>query len=66
MALAAVVMMEVMWAVAHVVGGNTGVDALLRVSVAGVAGIAVYVVLLTLLGVQELTQLRDRITARFA
>jgi hypothetical protein len=36
------------------------------VSVAGVAGIAVYVVLLTLLGVQELTQLRDRITARFA
>ena len=63
---AAVVMMEVMWVVAHLIGGNTGVDALLRVSVAGIAGVAVYLVLLTLLGVHELTQLRDRITARFA
>jgi putative peptidoglycan lipid II flippase len=66
MSLAAVVMMEVMWVVARTIGGNAGVDALLRVTVAGGAGIAVYVAMLTLLGVDELTQLRQRITARFA
>jgi putative peptidoglycan lipid II flippase len=66
MALASLVMMEVMWVVARVIGGNTGVDALLRVAAAGVAGVAVYVTLLSMLGVRELAQLRDRITARFA
>ena len=66
MALATLVMMEVMWVVASVVGGNSGLDALMRIVAAGLAGIAVYVALLTALGLQELTQLRDRITARFA
>lgn len=66
MALASVVMMEVMWVVARVIGGNSGVDALVRIVVAGAAGLTVYVALLTVLGVHELTLLRDRITARFA
>ncbi len=66
MALASLVMMEVMWVVARAIGGNTGMDALLRVAAAGVTGVAAYLIVLALLGVHELTQLRDRITARFA
>ena len=66
MALAAAVMMEVMWVVARAVGGDAGLAALVRVSAAGVAGIVTYLVLLTLLGVHELTQLRERVAARFA
>ncbi len=66
MALATVVMMEVMWVVARLVGGDTGLDALLRVAVAGTAGLVAYVGLLVVLGVRELTMLRDRIASRFA
>ena len=66
MTLASVVMMEVMWLVAHVVGTNAGLGALIRVLAAAIVGLAVYVALLTVLGVQELTQLRDRIASRFA
>lgn len=66
MALAAVVMMEVTWVVARAVGGDSGLAALARVAVAGTVGVASYLVVLTLLGVQELRQLRDRIAARFA
>ena len=66
MLLAAVVMAEVMWAVARLVGGNEGLGALLRVGAAGVVGIGVYLALLTLMGVPELAQLRSRLGARFA
>lgn len=66
MALATVVMMEAMWLVASVVGTNTGVGALVRVMAAATAGLVVYVGVLSVLGVRELTQLRDRISARFA
>ena len=66
MGLASVVMMEVMWAVAHVVGTNVGVGALIRVLAAGITGLAAYVAVLTLLGVHELTQLWGRISSRFA
>lgn len=66
MVLAAVVMAEVMWAVARLVGSNDGLGAMARVSVAGVAGIVVYLGLLTLMGVSELAQIRSRLSARFA
>lgn len=66
MVLAAVVMAEVMWLVAEAVGGNQGLAALARVTTAGVAGIVVYIALLTSMGVPELAQLRSRVGARFA
>ena len=66
MALAALAMAEVMWVVAHVLGSNDGVGALVRTVVAGTAGIVVYLVLLTVMGVPELAQLRSRLGARFA
>jgi putative peptidoglycan lipid II flippase len=66
MGLAAVVAGEVMWIVADRVGGNEGIAAVARVSVAGTLGIAAYVAVLSVLGVDELTQLRDRVMARFA
>ena len=66
MALAAVVMAEVMWVVARFVGDDEGLGSLARVTAAGTAGIGVYLVLLTLLGVPELTQLRTRLRSRFA
>jgi putative peptidoglycan lipid II flippase len=61
MGLAAVVGGEAMWVVARQVGGNTGLPALTRLLASGVVGIVVYVALLALLGVHELTQLRDRL-----
>ncbi len=64
MLLAAAVMAEVMWLVAGPVGGNAGLAALLRVVVAGTAGLAVYAALLMALGVRELDQLVDRVRRR--
>jgi putative peptidoglycan lipid II flippase len=66
MALATLVMAEVMWLVAQRVGGNAGLDALIQLVVAGLAGIAAYVVVLALLGTPELDALRKRVAARFA
>lgn len=66
MGLAAVVMAEVTWAVARVVGGNAGLDALIQVAVAGTAGLVAYAAVLVVLGVPELDQLRTRVLARFA
>jgi putative peptidoglycan lipid II flippase len=66
MGLAAVVAAEVTWSVANLVGGNEGMSAVARVGVGGITGLAAYVFIVWALGVDELTQLRDRITARFA
>jgi hypothetical protein len=66
MALATLVAGEAMWVVADRIGGNEGMAAVARVAVAGTVGVAVYGLLLSVLGVDELTQLRDRVKARFA
>ncbi|MGD9996773.1 MAG: murein biosynthesis integral membrane protein MurJ [Ilumatobacteraceae bacterium] len=66
MGLAALVAGEVMWFVAREVGGNAGTAAVARVAAAGIVGLGAYVALLAALGVDELTQLRDRVRARFA
>lgn len=66
MGLAALVAAEAMWVVAQAVGGNEGLPALSRVAAAGMVGIVAYVLVLTALGVDELTQLRNRVLARFA
>lgn len=60
MTLAAVVMAEAMWFVARQVGSNAGAGAFVRVGVAGIAGIAVYVGMLFVLRAPELRTLRDR------
>lgn len=66
MALAALVMAEVMWVVARLVGDDDGWGALGRTTAAGVSGLAVYVALLTALRVPELEQVRTRLRSRFA
>ena len=62
MALASLVMAEVVWVVARMVGENAGSGAWVRVGVSTLVGAAVYVAMLTLLQVPELTQLRSRFT----
>jgi putative peptidoglycan lipid II flippase len=59
MVLAGVVMMEVVWVVAQVVGSNDGAGALLTVVVGGLVGVAVYAGVLWLLGAPELRQVRS-------
>jgi putative peptidoglycan lipid II flippase len=54
---------EVMWLVAVNVGGNTGGEAVLRLAVAGLAGIAAYVAVMFILRVPELRGIVDRIRA---
>lgn len=66
MAVAAVVMAELTWLVADVVGTNTGLGALVRVTVAGALGVVSYVAMLVVLGVPEAHDVRSRIAARFA
>jgi putative peptidoglycan lipid II flippase len=66
MLVAALVMAEVLWLVARAVGANAGIEALLRVTVAGVAGLVAYVVVLAILRVPELDQLRGRLVRRTA
>jgi putative peptidoglycan lipid II flippase len=66
MLVAALVMAEVLWLVARAVGANAGLEALLRVTVAGVAGLVAYVVVLAILRVPELDQLRGRLVRRTA
>jgi hypothetical protein len=61
MVLAGALAAEVTWLVARQVGGNTGGEALLRLSVGGLVGIVVYVALLLVLRVPEVTAVRDRL-----
>jgi hypothetical protein len=60
MLLASVVMAEVVWIVARLVGDNSGAGAVLRVVAGTVAGAAAYVGLLLVLRAPELDQLRAR------
>lgn len=60
MLLAAVVMAEMVWAVARGVGANDGVGALSRVVAGSVVGIIVYLAVLVALDAPELRQLRAR------
>lgn len=65
-ALAAVVMAEVVWLVTRPIGSDTGAGAVARLIVGAIAGLAVYVGLLTALGSPELTALRARLSPRRA
>jgi hypothetical protein len=62
--LASVLMAEAMWLVASAVGGNEGVDALVRVIVSGVAGAAVYAGVLVALDAPEVRAVRDQLSRR--
>lgn len=64
MLLAGVVMAEVMWVVARLVGSNVGLGAFLRVCAAGLVGALVYVGVLMALRVPELEQVRSRLMGR--
>ncbi len=66
MLLASVVMAEVCWLVARLVGSNVGLGALVRVSIAGIVGTGVYVAMLVVLKAPEWTQLVDKIQERRA
>jgi putative peptidoglycan lipid II flippase len=55
---------EVMWLVARQVGGNVGGEAVLRMVVAGVAGLVVYVGLLAVLRAPELAAATARVRGR--
>lgn len=59
--LASIVAAEVMWVVARLVGGNEGLGAVVRLLAAGTTGLAVYVGLVTVLGVRELGELVRRV-----
>ncbi|MDO9174815.1 MAG: polysaccharide biosynthesis C-terminal domain-containing protein, partial [Actinomycetota bacterium] len=58
--LASAVMAEAVWAVARLVGGNSGAEALLRVGVGGIVGVAVFVGVLVVLQAPEIDELRER------
>lgn len=64
--LAAVVMAEAVWAVARLVGANSGAGSVLRVGAGTVTGIVVYVAVLLLLRTPELDQLVNRFVRRSA
>ncbi|MEP1124373.1 MAG: murein biosynthesis integral membrane protein MurJ [Ilumatobacter sp.] len=64
MVVAGALMGEAVWVVARNVGGNVGVDAVLRLGAGTVAGIAVYFGLLAVMGAPELDALRRRLPAR--
>ena len=60
MTVAAAIMAVAAWAVARLVGGNAGLAAAVRVGVAGLVGIAVYLAVLLVLRAPELQALRDK------
>ena len=64
MVLAAVLMGEAVWLVARQVGGDSGVDALLRLVVGALIGIVVYAGVLLALRAPELDFLRRRLPVR--
>jgi hypothetical protein len=57
-------MAEAVWLVTQEVGGNAGVDALVRVVVGAVIGLAVYLGLLYAMGAPELDAVRRRLRPR--
>jgi putative peptidoglycan lipid II flippase len=61
MLVAALVMAEVTWLVARVVGDNTGMGALARVAAAGAAGLVAYVAVAILVRVPHLDELWGRL-----
>jgi putative peptidoglycan lipid II flippase len=61
MVLAAILMGEAVWVVARSIGGDTGMDALVRITVGGVSGIVVYLGILLALRVPELDAIRTRL-----
>jgi putative peptidoglycan lipid II flippase len=61
MVLAGALAAEVMWLVSRGVGGNTGGEALLRLTVGGLVGLVAYVALLLVLRVPEVTAVLDRL-----
>jgi putative peptidoglycan lipid II flippase len=61
MLLAALLMAEAVWLVARQVGGNAGVDAVVRLTVGAVVGAAVYLGVLVLLRAPELDAVRRRL-----
>jgi putative peptidoglycan lipid II flippase len=63
-ALAGVVMAEVVWAVARIVGSNSGAGAVVRIVAGTVIGALVYALVLAALGSPELDELRRRFWPR--
>ncbi len=61
MALASLVMAEVVWVVARLVGANSGQGSIVRVVVSTIVGVAVYVAMLMALGSPELDDVRSRL-----
>jgi putative peptidoglycan lipid II flippase len=61
MALASIVMAEIVWLLANAVGGNDSGGAFVRVIAGTVVGAAVYFALLLVLGAPELGALRERL-----
>jgi putative peptidoglycan lipid II flippase len=66
MALASAIAAEAAWLVARGVGGEAGTGAWVRMIVAGVVGLVVYVVVLAALRTPELAAARDRLRPRRA
>lgn len=66
MTIAAALMGEAVWVVANRVGGNVGIDAVVRVVVGTIVGAAVYVGVLVALEAPELGALRTRLRRRDA
>ena len=62
MLLAAVLMAEAVWLVTQPLGGNAGLDAVVRIVVGTAVGAAVYLGVLTLLRAPELDAVRRRLT----
>ena len=61
MLLAALLMAEAVWLVTSQVGGNVGIDAVVRLVVGAIVGVAVYLGVLFALGVTELDAVRRRL-----
>ena len=61
MGLSALVMTEVVWALARVIGANSGSGAVVRVVVSTIVGTATYVAMLIVLGSPELDDVRSRL-----
>jgi putative peptidoglycan lipid II flippase len=61
MLLASVLMAEAVWLVTQQVGGNAGVDAVVRLVVGTIVGAVVYLGVLVLLGAPELDAVRRRL-----
>ncbi len=61
MVLATILMGEAMWLAANAVGGNDGLDALVRIVVGAVVGLVVYLGVLVALDAPELRAARERL-----